>query len=138
MGKTEDIASALACFTTNQRRCEGCAYNPHPGMAWPYGCVAGQRHVIEDTKAQLIKLDRENESLLEYALGRGGRTIEKVDVETLMAALDAALAALSKVGDAAADRLYGARYWLVSLFRPDEQEDFAYGKERWEEMKRER
>ena len=76
--------------------------------------------------------------MLEYALGRGGRTIEKADVETLMAALDAALAALSKVGDAAADRLYGARYWLVSLFRPDEQEDFAYGKERWEEMKRER
>lgn len=49
----QSIIEALECFQTNQHRCLKCDYNPHVGMPWPYGCIAGQQNIIEDTIALL-------------------------------------------------------------------------------------
>lgn len=47
------VIDALACFKTNQHECLKCSYNPHAGMPWPYGCIAGQRNIIDDVIALL-------------------------------------------------------------------------------------
>ena len=47
----QSVIDALECFKTNQHKCLQCDYNPHAGMPWPYGCIAGQRNIIEDVIA---------------------------------------------------------------------------------------
>lgn len=57
----QQIIEGLNCFKTNQHPCAACPWNPHPGMAWPYGCIKGQIDVIEAAQEQLIK-ETEEES----------------------------------------------------------------------------
>ena len=49
----QSIIGALQCFKTNQHKCLQCDYNPHAGMPWPYGCIAGQYNIIDDAIALL-------------------------------------------------------------------------------------
>ena len=57
----QSIIDALQCFKTNQHKCLQCDYNPHAGMPWPYGCIAGQYNIIDDAiallKAQKADID---------------------------------------------------------------------------------
>ena len=50
----QQIIEGLNCFKTNQHPCATCPWNPHPGMAWPYGCIKGQSDVIEAAQ-ELLK-----------------------------------------------------------------------------------
>lgn len=49
------VIDKLDCLTTNQHFCEECTYNPHPGMNWPYGCIAGQRKIVADAREILAQ-----------------------------------------------------------------------------------
>lgn len=53
MPELRKIIEGLSCFLTNQHPCGGCPWNPSPGMAWPYGCVKGQREIIEAARERL-------------------------------------------------------------------------------------
>lgn len=54
MPELRKIIEGLSCFLTNQHPCAACKWNPNPGMAWPYGCVKGQREIIEAARERLV------------------------------------------------------------------------------------
>lgn len=56
-----EIIHGLDCFTTHQHDCLSCPANPHPGMGWPYGCIKGQRDIVEEAKKLLEALITEKE-----------------------------------------------------------------------------
>jgi len=51
----QQIIEGLNCFKTNQHPCAACPWNPHPGMAWPYGCIKGQGDIIDAAREALRK-----------------------------------------------------------------------------------
>ena len=141
MSEVQQIIDGLGCFTTQHHPCIGCPYNPHPGMAWPYGCTAGQHRLIEDAKAKLAKQNREIGSLMEYVTGRGGRVIRNTEVDAALRVIEEALDTLMNVGNGVsdamlhetADRIFGLRYFFLKLFKPNELFEDC-GKEFWEQI----
>jgi hypothetical protein len=141
MPDVQQIIDSLGCFTTKNHPCVGCAYNPHPGMAWPYGCIAGQRRLIEDAKTELAKQNREIGSLMKYVMGRGGRVIKNTEVDAALRVIEEALDTLTNVGNGVsnamlhetANRIFGLRYFFLKLFKPDDLFEDC-GKEFWEEL----
>ena len=55
MADVNEIVKWLGCLSTNQHKCAGCPYNPHPGMDWVYGCMAGQGRLVDDAKTTLME-----------------------------------------------------------------------------------
>lgn len=53
MADVNEVIEWLGCLATNQHKCEGCPYNPHPGMGWIYGCMAGQGKIVDDARKLL-------------------------------------------------------------------------------------
>ena len=49
------IIEGLECLVTKQHKCEGCPFNPHPGMDWPYGCGRGQGDAVKAAKRTILK-----------------------------------------------------------------------------------
>lgn len=59
MHNAEEISKWLGCLITSQHPCEaGCPFNPHPGMMWPYGCIKGQRDIVEEAREMLHTTDQ--------------------------------------------------------------------------------
>jgi len=56
-GALRRIIDGLGCFTTRQHPCRECAFNPAPGMSWPYGCDKGQRDIVDAARRALTALD---------------------------------------------------------------------------------
>lgn len=56
-GALRRIIDGLGCFTTKQHPCGDCAFNPKPGMSWPYGCDKGQRDIVDAACRALSALD---------------------------------------------------------------------------------
>jgi len=56
-GALRRIIDGLGCFTTRQHPCQTCAFNPAPGMSWPYGCDRGQRDIVDAARRALTALD---------------------------------------------------------------------------------
>lgn len=44
----EGLRRLLDDLTAHKCDCDACPYNPHIGLKWPYGCIAGQARIIED------------------------------------------------------------------------------------------
>ena len=57
MPDVSDVIEALGCLTTKQHKCGNCKYNPHPGMNWIYGCMAGQNNIVEDARKLLREIE---------------------------------------------------------------------------------
>ena len=55
MPELQQIIDRLTCLTTKQHHCEGCPFNPHPGMMWVYGCIKGQGDIVEAAREALRK-----------------------------------------------------------------------------------
>ena len=53
MADVNEVITWLGCLMTKQHKCAGCPYNPHPGMDWVYGCMAGQGKIVEDARKLL-------------------------------------------------------------------------------------
>ena len=71
MPTIQQVIDGLECFKTNQHRCKDCQWNPHPGMPWPYGCIKGQRDIIDAAQEALREEER-----------RGKRERDSVSRET--------------------------------------------------------
>ncbi len=56
MADVNEVIEALGCLATNQHKCGNCPYNPHPGMDWVYGCMAGQGKIVDDARALLRRI----------------------------------------------------------------------------------
>lgn len=54
--RIEDVVKSLECFTTYNKPCAKCKFNPDPGRNWPNGCVKGQMDVIEAAQKTLLAL----------------------------------------------------------------------------------
>lgn len=55
MPEVQQIIEWLGCLTTQQHKCDGCPFNPHPGMNWVYGCMKGQNDMVEAARKALRK-----------------------------------------------------------------------------------
>lgn len=64
MADVNEVIAWLGCLMTKQHKCAGCPYNPHPGMDWVYGCMAGQGKIVEDAR-KLLTHQAETVSSLE-------------------------------------------------------------------------
>ena len=42
MATIKDLILATMCIGNTQRPCDGCVFNPVPGIRWSYGCVKGE------------------------------------------------------------------------------------------------
>ena len=49
----EETIKGLNCFKSFQHQCQDCAFNPRPGMAWPYGCIKGQTDIATEAQERL-------------------------------------------------------------------------------------
>lgn len=96
--------------------------------------------------AILTEQDEKIKQLYDYILGRGkGREIQKEDINTAFGIIEDVLDDLIEVGNgttdkmlhADADKLFGLRYYLKSLFRPDDLKHSGYehDKKQWEAAK---
>lgn len=54
-----EIAQALNCLITKCKPCAGCPFNPRPGTMWPYGCISGERGIVEIAQAILRESETE-------------------------------------------------------------------------------
>jgi len=65
MPTIKELIDALPCLTSYQHKCLGCAFNPHPGMEWVYGCRKGQNDMIAAAREALRRyqemMERGNE-----------------------------------------------------------------------------
>lgn len=61
MPDIQQIVDALNCFTTFHHKCQGCPFNPHPGMMWPYGCIKGQGDIVKAAQDALRRLQEVTE-----------------------------------------------------------------------------
>ena len=50
----QQIIDGLNCFKSHQHKCADCSWNPHPGTAWPYGCIKGQIDIAEAAQELLM------------------------------------------------------------------------------------
>lgn len=98
--------------------------------------------------ALLTEQAKQIEQLYDYVLKRGnGREIQKKEIDTAFGIVEDVLDDLIEVGNgttdealhADADKLFGLRYFLVWLFRPDRLEygEHKYDKKKWEMTKME-
>ena len=55
--EVRQIIEGLECLVTKQHKCEGCPFNPHPGMDWPYGCGRGQGDAVRAAKEALERME---------------------------------------------------------------------------------
>ena len=58
MRPVREIIAAMACFTTKQKPCESCAFNPRPGVKWAYGCGRGERDIVIAAREVLRDYER--------------------------------------------------------------------------------
>ena len=57
------LIKSLDCLTTKVHHCEGCIFNPHKGMEWPYGCDRGQIEMVRLVQTMLRTLDNMEDDL---------------------------------------------------------------------------
>lgn len=55
--EVRQIIEGLECLVTKQHKCEGCPFNPHPGMDWPYGCGKGQAVMVKAARKALERIE---------------------------------------------------------------------------------
>lgn len=103
--------------------------------------------ILENAITLLKEQDAKIEDLYQFIFRHGGgREIMKQDVDLAFGIVEEVLDTLIEVGNgvtndmlhAEANKLFGLRYFLTSLFRPShlDQNNIQADKEHWEEVKR--
>ena len=138
-----EICSAGEWNSTGGRDHTSCPYYPD-GYT---GCTC--KLLMRDALA-FLRLLREQEksieNLYQYIFRNGSREIQKSDVDTAFGIIEDILDDLIEVGNgttdkmlhADADKLFGLRYYLHSIFHPDKLDrgEYQHDKRQWEAAKR--